>query len=117
LSVLDQLKILSDLFPETCAVCSGAHFTQVKETEMTQITCVNKQPRNDIHKQIENVGGSGWRITQDEAIRKIENGESYEVSVNGRTVSVVVAEHEGNKYIKTAADGYAENNLLSLPEC
>lgn len=83
----------------------------------TRIECVNKEPRQDPHKQIENVGGSGWKITQDEAIGNIENGESYEVSVGGRTVGVIVATHLGNKYVKTTADSTGENNLLSLPEC
>jgi len=41
---------------------------------------------------------------------------SYYVSVNGRQVNVVTAVHNGRKYIKTQADGYAPNNLLSLPE-
>jgi hypothetical protein len=27
----------------------------------TRIECVNKQPREDPHKQIENVGGYGWK--------------------------------------------------------
>jgi Protein of unknown function (DUF3892) len=83
----------------------------------TRIECVNKEPREDPHKQIENVGGSGWKITQDEAIRNIENGESYEVSVNGQTTQVVIATHNGNKYIRTDPDQTTENNLLSLPEC
>jgi hypothetical protein len=83
----------------------------------TRIECVNKDPRQDPHKRIENVGGSGWKISESEAIRNIENGESYEVSVGGRTVGVIIAEHEGHKYLKTEADGYSPDNLLSLPEC
>jgi uncharacterized hydantoinase/oxoprolinase family protein len=83
----------------------------------TQIECVNKEPRNDIHKQIENVGGSNWKITQDKAIEEIEAGTEYEVSVGGQTVGVVIARHNGNKYIRTDPDRTTENNLLSLPEC
>jgi len=83
----------------------------------TRIECVTKDPRQDPHKRIEYVGGSDWKISEDEAISNIENGESYEVSVDGQTVGVVIAEHEGHKYLKTEADGYAPNNLLSLPEC
>ena len=83
----------------------------------TQIECVNKDPRQDPHKRIENVGGSDWKITEAEAIRNIENGERYYVSVEGRTVSVEIAEHEGRKYLKTEEDGYSPDNLLSLPEC
>jgi hypothetical protein len=82
-----------------------------------QITCVNKEPRNDIHKQIEDVGGSNWKITQDKAIEEIEAGTEYEVSAGGVTAKVVIATHEGNKYIRTDPDKTTKNNLLSLPEC
>jgi len=30
---------------------------------------------------------------------------------------VIVAVHNGRKYLKTAADGYSPDNLLALPEC
>jgi hypothetical protein len=30
---------------------------------------------------------------------------------------VIVAVHNGHKYIKTKADGIQPDNLLSLPEC
>ena len=82
-----------------------------------QITCVNKEPRNDIHKQIENVGGTGWKITQDKAIEEIENGQEYEVTAGGVTAKVVIAKHEGHKYIRTDPDKTTANNLLALAEC
>jgi hypothetical protein len=48
----------------------------------------------------------------------IENGtHSYYVSVGGRTVAVIVAVHNGRKYLKTEADGYSPDNFLALPEC
>jgi hypothetical protein len=76
-----------------------------------------KQPRNDTHKQIENVGGSGWMMTQAQTTEEIENGAEYEASVGGQTVAVVIAEHDGNKYILTDPDQTTENNLLSPSEC
>ena len=39
------------------------------------------------------------------------------VSVNGRSVWVIIATHNGREYLKTEADGYQPDNLLSLPEC
>ena len=42
---------------------------------------------------------------------------NFYVSVNSRSVWVIVASHSGRKYLKTEADGYAPNNLLNLPEC
>lgn len=49
----------------------------------------------------------------------MENGEwKFYVSVNGRTVWVIVSKSaNGNKYIKTESDSEQPNNLLSLPEC
>jgi len=83
-----------------------------------QIECINQDPRQGPHKRIENVGGSGWKIPESQAISNIESGtESYYVSVNGRSVWVEIATHEGHKYLKTEADGYSPDNLLSLPEC
>jgi hypothetical protein len=90
-------------------------------TQRAQISCINKRDRHNAHERIQNVGGYGtkqWKITEEEAIAFIEKKEwEFYVSVNGRTVDVEVAKHEGRKYLKTTADGYAPNNLLSLPEC
>ncbi len=35
--------------------------------------------------------------------------------LNGQSVWVDIANHNGRKYLKTRADGYEPNNLLSLP--
>jgi len=84
-----------------------------------QVTCVTKRPSHfDPHTRIQSIGGTGWRHSEDDAIRRIETGsDSYFVNVGGRSVEVIVAVHDGRKYLKTTADGYAPNNLLSLPEC
>jgi hypothetical protein len=92
-----------------------------------EITCINKQDRDNPHERITHVGGSEgakngggrWRITQQEAIRGVEDGTwDFYVRRNGRTVEVVVATSRfGNKYLKTEADDVQPNNLLSLPEC
>lgn len=94
------------------------------EAEMArQITCINKDDRNNPYERITHVGGTtdgkAWKITQQEAIRTIEDGKgSFYVSRGGRTVNVVVAKSQyGNKYLKTEADSNEPNNLLSLPEC
>jgi len=89
-----------------------------------QIRCINKNPRNDAHKRINNVGGVNpdgrhWRLTDDQAIQGIKDDRwSFYVSVNGRTVDVIIATSQyGSEYLKTTADGVEPNNLLSLPEC
>ena len=68
--------------------------------------------------RIKRYGSSQWKLTEDQAIRYIDNKEwEFYVSVNGRTVEVVIASHNGRRYLKTTADGYSPDNLLSLPEC
>jgi hypothetical protein len=87
-----------------------------------QIKCINKLDRDDPSERITQVGGSdsgGWKHSQQQAIRNIENGtHHYWVSAGGKSVWVEVAVSRwGNKYIKTQNDGEGQNNLLSLPEC
>jgi hypothetical protein len=69
-----------------------------------------------------NLGGfhnsSRWLLSENAVIQDIESGNNnYYVSVGNRTVDVIIAEHEGRKYLKTTADGYSPDNLLSLNEC
>lgn len=88
-----------------------------------RIRCINKTDRMNPHERIKNVGGQNadggrWKQTVDQTIREIESGEwEFFVSEGGRTVDVIVAKHNGHKYIKTTADGVQPDNLLSLPEC
>ena len=88
-----------------------------------QVTCIRKRGGHyNPHERIQGIGGgtllSRWYHTEEEAIRNIEIGAvSYYVSVGGRSVWVVIATHNGRKYLKTEPDGYAPDNLLSLPEC
>jgi len=88
-----------------------------------RIRCINKTDRLNPHERIRNVGGvnsdgSRWKQSQEQTIREIEAGEwDFFVTEGGRTVNVIVATHNGNKYIKTEADGIHPDNLLALPEC
>lgn len=84
-----------------------------------QVTCINKRGSHyDPHERIQNIGGSGWKHAEADAIRWIKAGaESHYVSVGGRMVKVIVAMHRGREYLKTEADGYSPDNLLALQEC
>lgn len=88
-----------------------------------RITCIDTLDVPDEHRRILHVGGGGphnaWKHSQDQAIANLEADPlSYFVTVNGHNVRVVVATcRRGNKYLKTAADGTHENNLLGLPPC
>jgi hypothetical protein len=89
-----------------------------------RIQCINKTDRYDPHERISHVGGenpdgSRWRLEQQDAIRRIENGEFsfYVLSGGSRAAVVVAVSRYSHKYLKTVADGDQPNNLLSLPEC
>lgn len=89
-----------------------------------QILCVNKTDRSNPHERIQNIGGRNedgtrWKLSQPAAIEGIESGKwAFYVALPGvSSVWVIVATHNGNKYIKTTADGLHPNNLLSLDEC
>jgi hypothetical protein len=86
-----------------------------------QITCIVKRGGHyNPHERISHVGNqaAAWMLTEGSAIGRIESGaDSFYTFVNGRQAEVIVAIHEGRKYLKTDADGYAPNNLLSLGDC
>jgi hypothetical protein len=89
-----------------------------------QVTCIKRRSNHyDAHERITAIGGKNssggsWSMSEDDAIKAIEGkNEAFFVSVSGKTVDVVVASHNGRKYLKTSADGYSPNNLLSLDDC
>ena len=90
---------------------------------LAQVQCINKRQHQNPHERIQNIGGTNpdgrnWKMSETAAITGIRNGTySFYVSVGGKTVTVIIASHQGRDYLKTTADGYAPNNLLNLPEC
>ena len=83
-----------------------------------QVTCISKTNRATPHERISYIGGAAWRFTEGQAINFIEGGMfNFFVRADGCLVRLVVATHEGQKYLKTMADGEWPDKLLSLPEC
>lgn len=83
-----------------------------------QVTCINKQPRNDTHEGITHLGGAGWKWTRQEVINSINNGtNTFYTMVGGKRADVGVVNGPTGQYVRTHADGYYNDNLLALPEC
>lgn len=88
-----------------------------------QVKCIKKTTRTDPHERIHGIGGVNadgkrWYLALDDAIAGIEAGKwKFYTSVAGKSVGVVIATHNGHKYLKTVSDSIHPNNLLSLPEC
>lgn len=86
-----------------------------------QVSCIVKRGNHyNPHERISHIGNLAgqWMMTEESAIWRMESGsDTFYTNVNGRSAEIVVAVHNGRKYLKTDADGYSPNNLLSLPEC
>ena len=88
-----------------------------------EVECINKTNRSDPHERIQNVGGvnsdgTRWKLSVAEAIAGIETDKwKFWTAGGGKSVWIVIATHNGHKYLKTEADGIHPNNLLALPEC
>jgi len=86
-----------------------------------QVTCINKGGNHlNPHERIEYIGNqaANWKLSEDSAIRRIQTeSDSFYSLVNGKQAEVVVAQHNGRPYLKTTADAYSPDNLLSLSEC
>ena len=88
-----------------------------------QVMCITKRGSHyNAHERIQGIGGVAegirWWRAEDDAIRDVEaNSTAYYTSVGGRSVWVIVATHNGRKYLKTETDYYSPDNLLALPEC
>ena len=95
-------------------------------TENVQVSCIRKRDRQNPHERIEGLGGmhasKRWYMVEEEIISELEKPDitrrwNFYTSVYGRTAWVMVAVHNGRKYLRTTADTTTQNNLLSLPEC
>lgn len=83
-----------------------------------QVSCINKEPRNNTHEGITHLGGSNWRWTRQEVIASIEgNTNTFFTLVAGNRANVGVVNGQNGKYLRTHADGKWNDNLLALPEC
>jgi hypothetical protein len=86
-----------------------------------QITCIDKSASEDPAHRIAGIHGgrSGhhWTVSQEDAIRGIERNDwEFYVYRQGKIVNIVVAERDGEKYLKATCDADQPDFLLGLPE-
>lgn len=93
-------------------------------TSYYEVQCITKPNRYSSQDRIEEIGGilpngDRWKLSEDQAIAGIKRGEwGFYVLQQGRRVNVVIAvSASGREYLKTEADNYLSNNLLSLASC
>lgn len=88
-----------------------------------EVTCINKPDRSSSHEHITHIGNiaGNWRLTREDAIRRIDTKESAFYTVDrstGKKVYIGVVREAGRSpYLRTYADGKWNDNLLALDEC
>lgn len=88
-----------------------------------EVNCINKPDRNSRHEHITHIGNvnKNWRLTREEAIRRIEAKEEAFYTVDrstGKKVYIGVYREQGRApYLRTHADGKWSDNLLAQAEC
>lgn len=83
-----------------------------------QVTCINKQPRNDTLEGITHLGGAGWKMTRQHMVEAIRAGQYvFYTVVGGKHATIAAVDGPNGPYLRTHADGSWNNNLLSLMEC
>lgn len=91
------------------------------------VTCINKPHRLSPHEHITHIGNvtnqpaDRWRMTREEAIRRIDANEAAFYTVDrstGKKMYIGVVREVGkNPFLRTHADGKWNDNLLAQAEC
>jgi len=88
---------------------------------LLKVSWVDKADQPEVHRRIRRIGGSSrelqWNHTREQAIEYIERGQfAYYVEKDARALELGVGRTaDGNKYLKTEADGEPSQLLLDLP--
>ncbi len=86
------------------------------------ITCINRTGNQEPEQCIRYVGGIYndhiWKHSVNDVIFHMEMTiHSYRIENGQELVDVVIANHNGCKYIKSRLDTTLPDRLLTLPEC
>lgn len=88
-----------------------------------EVICINKPNRSSSHEHITHIGNiaGNWRLTCEDAIRRIDSKETAFYTIDrstGTKVYIGVVREAGRSpYLRTYADGKWNDNLLALAEC
>lgn len=88
-----------------------------------EVNCVTKPNRNSPHEHITHIGNTTiqWRLTREEAIKRIEAKTEGYYTVDkqtGKRAQIGVVRVAGQApYLRTNADGKWNDNLLAQAEC
>ncbi len=88
-----------------------------------QVNCITKPNRESRHEHITHIGNieGGWKMTREEAIRRIDSKKESYYTVDkqtGNKVYIGVVREAGKvPFLRTYADGKWNDNLLAQREC
>ena len=83
-----------------------------------QVTCINKEHRQNPHEGITYLGGPNWWWPRKDVITSIKaKTNTFFTLVNGKRADIKVVEGANGEYVRTQADGVWTDNLLALGEC
>ena len=87
------------------------------------VTCSEKAKVDDPYRRIKAVGGTRrdgrtWKRSLERVINEIEAGEqTYYLNTGSTSPNLIVAMHEGVKYLATPGEDEGPSTLLALPDC
>ena len=88
-----------------------------------EVNCVNVSETYPRREHVTHIGNfnTGWRMTKEVAIKRIESKQEAYYTVDKTTMKreyIGVRRDSGKEpYLRTYADGKWNNNLLALPDC
>jgi hypothetical protein len=88
-----------------------------------EVNCITKPNRESRHEHITHIGNSntGWQLTREAAISRIESKQESYYTVDKQTswkVYIGVVREAGKApFLRTHADGKWNDNLLAQREC
>lgn len=88
-----------------------------------RVQCISHVGGRDAHGHITGIGGvnpntTRWWLSERDAIEGIKMGKwAFYVTDGIKTANVIIVRQNGHEILKTEADSYINDNLLSLPRC